>query len=132
MRLFYFINRQYHPLTFFICKLNSIDEEKKLEELSNELFGLLFEKNYANNKTILIFSIIKDWEEKTENWIKPAINSNNEMVERCHNNTDSLNKIITTILKSSDSEFYIEIYNNKISWFDRKIGLTDLAHYYKV
>jgi hypothetical protein len=132
MRFFYFFSKQYYPLVFLIGKLVNQDEMTKFESLTDELFKLLIEKNNADDKSIVIFSVIKDWDRKTENLIKPTPKSDQEILEKVHNNTPFLNNIIINILKSTDCGFYIEINENKVKIYNGQIGLTSLAQYYKV
>lgn len=131
MNLFYYKHHKYSPLLFLIVKLTNLDDMTLLEQFTHELFQILIDHGGATNENILIFSIIKDYEKSTQNLILPSIKSNNDLVDKC-NNTDFINNLIVEILKNSDSEFYIELLDNKIIIHDSKINLMAFTKFYSL
>ena len=131
MNLFYYKPKLFTPLIITVCKLTTQDEVNKIEKISHDIFELLIDNKEATLNNILIFSIIKDYNKKTENMILPAANSDKVLVERC-NNTNFLNTIITETLKNIDTKFYLEITETKILIHPVKTNLMSLANYYKL
>lgn len=132
MNLFYFKYHKYNPFIFIIVKIDIESEMELLEAWTNEIFQILLDENKATLDNILIFSIIKDYEEKTINLILPSTKSNTKLVTECENNTELLNKAIVDTLLYTDSDFYFEITNSKIKMHMINISLAPLAGYYKV
>lgn len=132
MNLFYFNYNKYNPFIFIIVKIDNETEMELIEAWANELFQILIDENKATLHNILIFSIIKNYEEQTINLILPSTKSNNKLVTECENNTELLNKAIVDTLLHIDSEFYFEITNNKIKMHLIHVGLPSFAEYYNI
>ena len=132
MKLFFYKSIEYDPLLFIIVKLSSKEELIKLEELTNEIFLILFNENNATQNNILIFSIIKDYEKSTINLILPSTNSNQELTDNCHKNHLFINKIIIDLLNKSETEFYFEIIENKILIHYVQLNLMSFSKFYKI
>jgi hypothetical protein len=132
MRLFYYKPKPFYPLIFAICKLETQEETDKVELLSHDIFELLIEYGKATEDNILVFSIIKDYNKKTENMILPSTKSNKQLLERCYSNIKFLNAVIVKTLKNNDTEFYLEFTDTKILIHSIKINLMSLANYYRI
>ena len=132
MRLFYYKPTLFAPLIFAICKLETQEETNKIELLSHDIFELLIEHGQASENNILIISIIKDYNKKTENMILPSTKSNKILLERCHGDIKFLNAVIIETLKNNDTEFYLEFTDTKILIHLIKLNLMSLANYYKL
>lgn len=132
MNLFYFKVKKYEPFIFIIVKIDNKSDMEKLKVWTNEIFQILIDHKKAKLNNILIFSIINDYEEKTTNLILPSTGSNNALVHKCENNTELLNKAIVEILLTTDSEFYLEVGDNKVKMHIINISLAPLAEFYKI
>jgi hypothetical protein len=130
MKLFYFRPKKYEPIQILVSKIENEKELIKLEELTSELFQYLYDQKEASSESILIFSIIKDYNHSTENLILPSTNSSPELVQRCHENTDLLNGLIVDTLTKTDCEYYFEFKNDKILHHPINLNLGSLGQYY--
>jgi hypothetical protein len=132
MKLFYYKPKIYNPLLIIISKISSEDEYSKLEALTEEIFQILIEQKEATENNIIIFSIIKDYTETTQNLILPSINSNKDLVERCHKDIIFMNSLITNTINNSNCEFVIEFTDNKILLHLINLNLSFLSNYYSL
>jgi hypothetical protein len=131
MKLFFYKSDKFNPLLFIITKISNKEEMIKLEALSHEIFQILIDQNYANNKNIIIFSVIKDYDKTTENLILPSIKSNINLIDKCHKETRLINNLIIEILVKSETEFYIEILSDKILINSVHLNLMAFSKFYK-
>lgn len=132
MNLFYFKVKKYDPFIFIIVKIDNKEDMEKLQVWTSEIFQILIDHKKAKLNSILIFSIINDYEQKTTNLILPSTVSDKELVYKCENNTELLNKAIVDILLNIDSEFYLEVSDNKVKMHMINISLAPLAEYYNI
>lgn len=130
MKLFYFRPKKYEPLQILVSKIENEKELRKLEELTTEIFQYLYDQKEASSKSILIFSVIKDYDHSTENLILPSTNSSPELVQRCHENIALLNGLIVETLAKTECEYYFELKDNKILQHTINLNLGSLGQYY--
>lgn len=131
MKLFFYKSNIFDPLLLIICKISLSEEYDKIVQLSDEIFHILIDNEYATDKNILVFSIIKDYEKSTINLILPSVSSNQILVDKCHLDSTFMNMIVVEILRKSDTEFYFEILENKIQMHMMSLNLMSLANFYK-
>lgn len=132
MNLFYFKVNKYDPFIFIIVKIDNKEDMERLQVWTSEIFQILIDHKKAKLNSILIFSIINDYEEKTTNLILPSTVSDKKIVTQCENNTELLNKAIVDTLLNFDSEFYLEVSDNKVKMHMINISLAPLAEYYSI
>ena len=132
MKLFYYKPKQFDPLLFLIVKISDKNEMEKLEAWTNELFQILIDHGDANEENILIFSVIKDFDKSTENLILPSTKSSPKLTERCHKETKFVNNLVVETLRKSDTEFYIELLQEKVLIHQVKLNLMDLSKFYSI
>jgi hypothetical protein len=132
MKLFYYKPKQFDPLLFLIVKISDKNEMEKLEAWTNELFQILIDHGDANEENILIFSVIKDFDKSTENLILPSTKSSPKLTERCHKETKFVNNLVVETLRKSDTEFYIELLQEKVLIHQVKLNLMALSKFYSI
>lgn len=130
MKLFYYKPEQFNPIIFLITKISKKDEMKELEDWVNKLFQILIEHGNANDQSILIFSVIKDYNKTTENLILPSTKSNKKLTERCHKELKFVNDLVVKTLINSDTEFYIELLLDKVLIHENKLNLMAFSKFY--
>ena len=132
MYLFIYKPNHLNPILFIITKLSDPEELEKLHTLTDEIFLILMDEKIASDESILVFSIINDYDQKTENLILPSIKSNNDLVNKYCNETNNVNKTIVDILENNDTEFYLEINNDKILLHMKHININGYAKFYNL
>jgi hypothetical protein len=130
MKLFYYKPTQFNPIIFLITKISNKDEMKKIEDWANKLFQILIEHGNANDQSIIIFSVIKDYNKTTENLILPSTNSNQKLTERCHKEMKFVNDLVVKTLTNYDTEFYIEVLLDKVLIHEDKLNLMAFSKFY--
>jgi hypothetical protein len=131
MKLFFYNPKQFSPIILLVVKISTNDELEKLEAMAHELFLILMEQKVATEENILVISIIKDHTKATINLIIPSTKSNDNLVNRCHTNTNFINAIVIETLIKSDTEFYIELCESKIYIHPIHLNLMALSKFYK-
>ncbi len=132
MKLFYYKPKQFSPLLFFITKISYENELEKLEAWANEIFQILIDEKEANEKNILVFSVIKDYDKKTINLIKPSTKSSPKLANRCFEDTKFVNSVIVETIKNLDSDFHLELLPDKVVIHQTKLNLMSLCKFYSV
>lgn len=132
MELFYYNKNITKPIIFILVKIVSNEDEIFLEEHTQTIFKILIDNNLASESDILIFNLIKEYEEKIINWILPSTKSNLEIVKKIETNTALVNNIIyQTIINSSCSNL-LELNMNtdslKITIKECDINLSFLSN----
>lgn len=132
MKLFYYKPKQYSPLLFLVTKISSESELEKLEAWANELFQILIDQKEASEINILVFSVIKDYDRKTINLIKPSTKSSPTLSNRCFEDTKFVNSVVVDTLKKCDSDFHLEVLSDKVVIHQTKLNLMSLCRFYSV
>ena len=132
MKLFYYRPKQFSPLLFLITKISYENELEKLEAWANEIFQILIDEKEANEKNILVFSVIKDYDKKTINLIKPSTKSSPKLANRCFEDTKFVNSVIVETIKKWDSDFHLELLPDKVVIHQTKLNLMSLCKFYSV
>jgi len=131
MELFYYNKNITKPIIFILVKILSNEDEIFLEEHTETIFKILIDNNLATESDILIFNLIKEYEEKIINWILPSTKSNLEIVKKIETNTPLVNNIIChTIINSSCSnllELNMNTESLKITIKECDINLSFLS-----
>lgn len=132
MQLFYYNKNITKPIIFILVKILSNEDEIFLEEHTETIFKILIDNNLASESDILIFNLIKEYEEKIINWILPSTKSNLQIVNKIETNTALVNNIIyQTIINSSCSNL-LELNMNtdslKITIKECDINLSFLSN----
>ena len=132
MQLFYYNKNITKPIIFILVKILSNEDEIFLEEHTETIFKILIDNNLATESDILIFNLIKEYEEKIINWILPSTKSNLQIVNKIETNTALVNNIIyQTIINSSCSNL-LELNMNtdslKITIKECDINLSFLSN----
>lgn len=130
MKIFFFNPINNNPLIILLLKIKSVEEEQHLESIAYDIFSILLEEEYITKESILVFSIIKDYNQTTCNLILPTIYSDKDIVEKYYENTKLLNTIIVEIIKNTDCNFYFGIKKNKLIVYDKQINLMAFANYF--
>jgi hypothetical protein len=133
MKLYFFKPKEFNPLLFIIVQIDDIESMNKLETLTNEIFQILIDRNDADDTNILIFSIIKNYEYSTINYILPAINSSEKLIMLLDNNI-YVNNFIVSVLKNTFVEYHLEILDDEIVIYinEIKYKLDNLINFYKI
>jgi hypothetical protein len=131
MRLFVYRPLEFTPLIFIISKINDNEMLEKFEASFNDVFQILIDEKFATNTNILIFSAIKDYDKTTQNYVLPSTKSNNDIIEKCHNNTKFLNILIKQTLINFPTSFYLDFDNMNVLYHQECLHLEDLSFFYK-
>lgn len=132
MKLFFFKPTKFSPLLIFVVKISTNEELEKIEALSSDLFQILIDNKDATEENILIFSIIKDYDKSTMNIILPSTKSSQSLTDRCHKDTTFMNAVIIETLKNYDTEYYLELHNNKTYMHMIHLNLMSLSNFYSL
>lgn len=130
LNLYYFNNKFIKPLVFFIVKVFNKKEEEFLEENTNFLFNVLIENGYAESSDIVIFNIIKAYNNKIINWILPSKNSDQKILKQIESNHNIINKIIAETLKNTNCKTLVDFSENELKILNSNINLSFLAEQY--
>lgn len=130
MKLFYYKSEEFEPIIFLIIKISNKKQTNEIESYANILFQVLIDHGNANEQNILIFSLIKDYDKSTENFILPSVKSNQTLLDRCSNEIEFVNRLIINTLINTDTEFYIELLSKKILIHNVKLNLMSFAKFY--
>jgi hypothetical protein len=131
MKLFFYRPIKFNPLLLIITKISQKEEIDKIESFAHDIFQMLINENKATHISIIIFSVIKDYDKTTENLILPSIKSNKALIELCNQNTKLINNIIVETLIKSDCECYFELLDNTLLINQINLNLMSLAKFYK-
>jgi hypothetical protein len=131
MELFYYNKNITKPIIFILVKILSNEDEIFLEEHTETIFKILIDNNLATESDILIFNLIKEYEEKIINWILPSTKSNLEIVKKIETNTLLVNNIICQTIINSSCSNLLELNMNteslKITIKECDINLSFLS-----
>jgi hypothetical protein len=131
MELFYYNKNITKPIIFILVKILSNEDEIFLEEHTETIFKILIDNNLATESDILIFNLIKEYEEKIINWILPSTKSNLEIVKKIETNTHLVNNIICQTIINSSCSNLLELNMNteslKITIKECDINLSFLS-----
>ena len=131
MRLFVYRPLEFSPLIFIISKINDNEMLEKFEASTNDVFQILIDEKFATDTNILIFSAIKDYDKTTQNYVLPSTKSNNNITEKCYNNTKFLNVLIKQTLINFPTSFYLDFDNDTVLYHQECLQLGDLSFFYK-
>lgn len=132
MKLFFFKPKRFSPLLIIVTKISSKDELEKIELLSTEIFQILMDNKDATEENILVFSIIKDYDKSTTNFILPSTKSSQTLTNRCHMDTTFMNAVVIETLKNCDTEYYLELTDNKTFMHMVNLNLMALSNFYSL
>lgn len=132
MNFFYFKPKSFAPIQVVIIKVSSNDEYEMVESFSNEIFQILYDNKDVDSSTILLISVIKDYDKSIKNLVIPSTKSNERLTDRCHQAVDFTNSIIVETIKNNDTEYFIEVKNDKILIHQKRINLMSLIGFYKI
>jgi predicted RNA methylase len=111
--LLYFIKSK-DNLGLLYVRIDKLEDEEIIEENSDLVFGLLIEKYLLDEKSILVFNILRDYNKKINSWILPSKYSDTELIDKCFNEPyylDSVNKESLINIKCYQT---IEIINEEL------------------
>ena len=128
--LFYFNLKEIKPIIFIIVRISNENDEKILIEHTDYLFDCLIQNKLADISDILIFNLIKEYDNKIINWILPSKESNKNVLDRIENNKDFINNIITSTLKNSNCYTIISFSKNEVKIKDCNIDLGMFSEMY--
>jgi hypothetical protein len=124
---------KYNPIIILLSMVSCEEEFNYLEDSTDELFGYLFNNNYADTTNIILLSVIKQYDKTTSSLIIPSIHTNQDVINYC-DHVQFTNNIIVDTIKNSDSIFYhdIDMATNKMKIYDKSTNLSHLASYYRI
>lgn len=108
MQLYLFNNIKIKPYVILIVRV--IDEEEYIYMQNNftNIFDILLDDDAIDNDDLLVFSLIKEYNKKIENFIQPFTNINENKIDSFNN------EIIINILKNTNCNIMYECYSNTI------------------
>jgi hypothetical protein len=112
MNLYVYIHEKISPIIFIICKLKNKNEYDMLEKYQDDIFKILYQQNIANNETILVFSVFKDYINKKNFLIKTTINSNFKLSNLLFSNNSITQTLLYDIITKINTEYLLEINND--------------------
>lgn len=112
MNLYIYTHEKINPIIFIICKLKNKNEYNILEEYQDEIFKILYQQNIANNKTILVFSVFKDYVNKRIFLIKKTTKSNNNLANLLFSNDSITQTLLYDTITKINTEYLLEINND--------------------
>lgn len=112
MNLYVYIHEKISPIIFIICKLKNKNEYDMLEKYQDDIFKILYQQNIANNETILVFSVFKDYINKKNFLIKTTINSNFKLSNLLFSNSSITQTLLYDIITKINTEYLLEINND--------------------
>ena len=121
---------KYKPIIIFVAKIENKEQQNVLENMLEELFLYTMDEGHADTSSILLVSLIKDYEEKTETLVVPSTNTDPRFIEYADNTQFTNNIIVDTILHS-DSLFYFEI-TDAIKIYNKPLNLWFLSSFYRI
>lgn len=115
--MYFYEHVKIKPIIFIIVKVMSDDMEKYLKDNTDLIFQFLIENNYANDKNILIFNVIKEHKNKIINWILPCKDSDKNVLSKIESDKDLVNNIIIHTLRNINSKvcMHFDKFELKIS-----------------
>ena len=124
---------KYNPIIILLSMVSCEEEFIYLEDSTDELFGYLFNNNYADTTNIILLSVIKQYDKTTSSLIIPSIHTNQDVINYC-DHVQFTNNIIVDTIKNSDSIFYhdIDMSTNKMKIYDKSTNLSHFASYYRI
>jgi hypothetical protein len=118
-------------IIFLISRISSYQEQIEIEEKKDDFFRLLIENNLAETDSIIIFSLIRDYNESTINLILPSTNSNEKVINKLVDNTLETNNLISETIINNESTIKLVFENNEILLFYETNILNEFIYFYK-
>lgn len=112
MNLYVYTHEKINPIIFIICKLRNKTEYDMLEDYQDEIFKILYQQNIANNETILVFSVFKDYSNKRNFLIKTTTNSNSNLANLLFSNNSVTQTLLFDTITKINTEYLLEINND--------------------
>jgi hypothetical protein len=108
MQLYLFNNIKIKPYVILIVRVLDEQEYEYIQNNFTNIFEILIEDDIAVIDDLLVFSLIKEFNKKIENFIQPFSKKNEDKIEIFDNS------IIIDVLKNINCNISYECYSNTI------------------
>lgn len=122
--LYYFNHKVTNPIVFLVVKIYKEADEEFLEEHTEYLFKTLIDNKLASSSNILIFNVIKEYNLKIVNWILPAKESNNILVNQLEKDKHIIDTILVETLKNCTCTTLLSFSEKELKIQDCHINLN--------
>lgn len=131
IKFYIFIEKNIKPVILLVGKIITKDQEKLINDICISVFELLYEQKIVNSQNILVFLLLKDYNNKKSFYVQGSTNSSPDLINALDNNKFVEKLSFETLTKSYTSyvlNFILE--KNKISYAklkEKKENLSFLA-----
>jgi hypothetical protein len=108
MQLYLFNNKNIKPYVILIVRVTDEDEYIYIQNNFTNIFDILINDDVVDNTDLLVFSLIKEYNKKIENFIQPFKNLNQDDIDLFNND------IIIEVLKNANCNIVYECYSNTL------------------
>ncbi len=108
MQLYLFNNIKIKPYVILIIRVLDEEEYVYIQNNFENIFEILLEDDVIDNDDLLVFSLIKEYNKKIENFIKHYNKTNEHMIDNFNN------QIICTILEKTNCNIMYECFSNTL------------------
>ncbi len=108
MQLYLFNNKKIKPYVILIVRVVDEEEYNYIKNNFTNIFDILINDDIIEMTDLLVFSLIKEYNKKIENFIQPLSNINEDKIDNFNNN------IIIDVLTNTNCNIVYECYSNTI------------------
>jgi len=114
LELYLYKNIKVKPIVLIVVNITSKKEVEYLEEYSLEIFKILVDNKIIKLKSIVVFILLKQYNQKKSFLIQPSVKSDTKLVDILEKDTKKIEKISFDALTMNLTDFKIIINDNKI------------------
>jgi len=103
IKFYIFIEKNINPVILLVGKIITKDQEKLINDICISVFELLYEQKIVNSQNILVFLLLKDYNNKKAFYIQGSTNSSPNLINALDNNKFVEKLSFETLTKSYTS-----------------------------
>ncbi len=113
------------PFILILNKCDSFDLNEEIKKKCDSLYQILFDNNIINIDTIIVFCIIKEYNNKKTFFYQAGKDSNKDILEKL--NLKLLELLTFNFIKNFSTKYTLE-FNNKIIIKEKQENLSFLCN----